>query len=768
LGGIVILRVINLPFRQKWYVNDETGEILNSRGVLVGNYFTDQSLWTYAPPGWEEAERERQRIERERRIAEEHARLNEISRIEFEEQARLNRILAEEQQRAEVERIRAAEAAREAELQESLRVQAEEVERIRREQLAIARRLEAERQEAERQEAARLEAERLERSSREWITARDLAGQTGTQWVGQGEGDVPVEVSLATALQRDFDDLWPRYLPALGFSGPVLEHPIIGEATGEGTGTPIYGEQMTAAARAFIARIQAAGYDMVAYAPHWQARHRTFGIRTPTGDVVGQTTIDTGNDFAEFFRGFLLPVFGIAGGFAFLGQQAAAITGLQPQTAASIIRTTVNVAAGGDIERSLIGTIAPAVIAEYGPTTILSPPELGPIEPELLEVESVAVELAQELPPELPLPDILPVEVAELLMVPDLLPVEPVQLLPEPEPIFEPVFEPLPELPPELLPPPEPIFEPVFEPLLELPPELLPLPEPIFEPVFEPLPELIFEPEPLPDLPPEPLPPTIEPPGVPTMDDFFTADDYDFRDFGSLDFGIDDGYFFDGTFPGMDFDTVEPIPTVDAGDWFIGPMPLPDFPAIDADDTWTMPVTGGEVSDLVTVGDINVITTDLSANYIGTGGTVETSTPAGATVVEILKDATGAMVAALGLVNAYRNLTSKPAPNPVAQARQGANTVRANPNGTITTTTATGQTRTARPPVGQPQMTTDGTMIINNGDGTYTRIGRDGASVINRYPVDVTERFGAVAASPYTLPLLIGGAALALFAARKR
>ena len=117
----------------------------------------------------------------------------------------------------------------------------------------------------------------------------------------------------------------------------------------------------------------------------------------------------------------------------------------------------------------------------------------------------------------------------------------------------------------------------------------------------------------------------------------------------------------------------------------------------------------------------------------------------------------------------HRASSSKPAPNPVVQARQGQNTVRANPNGTITTTTPTGQTRTARPPVGQPQMTTDGTMIVNNGDGTYTRIGRDGQSVINRYPLDITERFGAAASSPYTLPLLLaGGAALVLFATRKR
>lgn len=237
------------------------------------------------------------------------------------------------------------------------------------------------------------------------------------------------------------------------------------------------------------------------------------------------------------------------------------------------------------------------------------------------------------------------------------------------------------------------------------------------------------------------------------------------------DFFTDDDYAFPGGF-GFDFDTLDPIPTIDAGDWFVGPMPMPDFPAIDADDTWSMPVTGGEVEDLVTVGDIGTVTVDQVANYTGTGGAggiVETSTPAGATVVEVLKDATAAMVAALGLVQAYRSLTSKPAPNPVAQARQGANTVRANPNGTITTTAPNGQTRTARPPVGQPQMTTDGTMIVNNGDGTYTRIGRDGASVVNSYPLDITERFGAAASSSYTLPLLLaGGAALVLFATRKR
>jgi hypothetical protein len=360
----------------------------------------------------------------------------------------------------------------------------------------------------------------------------------------------------------------------------------------------------------------------------------------------------------------------------------------------------------------------------------------------------------------------------------------------EPRPVFEPVSEPVVELLPE---PPAPIFEPiasvdagyfeplpVFAPVLEPVVELLPEPPaPVFEPIasvdagyFEPLPVFAPVPEPVaellppPELPLELLPQTIEPPGVLNMEDFFTAEDYTFPvwEVGS----VDEGFFFD-------FDSVEPIPSFDAGDWFVGPMPLADFPAIDEDVTWTAPVEAGAVEDLITVGDIGVVTFDEVANYVGTGGAVEVrdfarpATETGATVVEMIKDATSAMVAALGLVQAYRALTSKPAPNPVAQARQGQNTIRANPDGTITTTTPTGQTRTARPPVGQPQMTTDGTMIVNNGDDTYTRIGRDGASVVNRYPLDITERFGAAVSSPYTLPLLLaGGAALVLFSTRRR
>lgn len=313
------------------------------------------------------------------------------------------------------------------------------------------------------------------------------------------------------------------------------------------------------------------------------------------------------------------------------------------------------------------------------------------------------------------------------------------------------------ELPPELLPPePLPILEPVALPPVALPPELPP----------ELLSELAASMLTPPQLPAVPMLPTIDP-GVPTMDDIFPAFD-NYNDGLEFDFGAGVNW------GGFDFDSLDPIPTVNAGDWFVGPMPMPDFPAVEEaifEGSIDGITTQDDIRDLITVSDIGTVTVDQVANYVGTGGAggIVEAGGTGGTVVEIIKEATGAMVAALGLVQAYRALTSKPAPNPVVQARQGANTVRANPNGTITTTAPDGTTRTARPPVGQPQMATDGSMIVNNGDGTYTRIAADGGSVINRYPPQITERFGAAASSPYTLPLLLaGGAALVLFATRRR
>jgi hypothetical protein len=533
---------------------------------------------------------------------------------------------------------------------------------------------------------------------------------------------------------------WVSIAPQLGFKGQSLGLAYDSEG-GAMPGGP------TIELMQFVDAKRLEGFDFVAHRGNFHNYNNLFGFKLPNGEVVGQTRTGDDDDIVALFRQVIIPIFSFAGGFAFLGGQIAGFTGIPANYASGFLRAAVATAGGQDVDRALLSALGPVVIQDILPPTVWQAPDLGTIEPELVSVGDEAwgdASIVAEVAPALDM------EVAELIAAPVLLPEV------EPPPVFDPLPEPVaelivaPELPPELLPPPESIFEPVYV----APPE--PLPEPVFEPVAE-----LLAP---PNLPPELLPPTIEPPGVPIMDDFFAAEDYALPTWEAG--SVDDGFFFD-------FDTLDPIPTVDAGDWFVGPMPLPDFPAIEDDFSWTAPVEAGAVEDLITVGDIQIVTGDVAANYIGTGGAggiVETGgTGPGTTVIEVIKDATAAMVAALGLVQAYRALTSKPAPNPVAQARQGQNTVRANPNGTITTTAPNGQTRTARPPVGQPQMTTDGTMIVNNGDGTYTRIGRDGQSVINRYPLDITDHFGAAASSPYTLPLLIaGGAALVLFATRKR
>lgn len=126
----------------------------------------------------------------------------------------------------------------------------------------------------------------------------------------------------------------------------------------------------------------------------------------------------------------------------------------------------------------------------------------------------------------------------------------------------------------------------------------------------------------------------------------------------------------------------------------------------------------------------------------------------------IVRNVTVAAGTALTLVRAWREIDGPP-PNTTAQARVGSNVVRANPDGTITTTNAAGQVIRTLPPTGQPQMTTDGSMIVNNGDGSYTRITPDGRTTVQRYGTTPAASSGIAGIST---PLLIGAGALLIFA----
>lgn len=167
--------------------------------------------------------------------------------------------------------------------------------------------------------------------------------------------------------------------------------------------------------------------------------------------------------------------------------------------------------------------------------------------------------------------------------------------------------------------------------------------------------------------------------------------------------------------------------------------------------------------------------TDIEAGYIPSAGDVASNVgyieagsfqPVANTQVTfdtIIRNVTVAAGTALTLVRAWREIDG-PEPNTTAQARVGGSIVRANPDGTITSTNAAGQTIRTLPPTGQPQMTTDGSMIVNNGDGTYTRILPSGQTS--------TQRYGSAPAaasmfSGLSTPLLIGAGALLVFAAAR-
>jgi len=373
----------------------------------------------------------------------------------------------------------------------------------------------------------------------QWVTPRDLAGQVEYQWFsGSAEGsDYQAAFSLSDGLQREIDYAWTLYLPALGFAGPVQEEYDAGMDSEGGT---ITGYRTSRAALDFIASMKARGVEVVAYSPNWRARHRTFAVRLPDGSIVGQYTIDTGNDVAAFLRQFLLPAFSIAGGFGFIGGQIAAATGLPAVAAEGIARVAVTVASGGDAERAVLSIVVPQAVQTLVPTPDLLDVAPTTIDPDILELEAATVaELTSVPDPLLPIPDLSPVfeEAPLLTALPEVLP----------------TFEPMPDI------------GSVWEETADAP---------VF---FDEAPPAYVPPAPVLELPLEPAPFVSEPPiiEVPTMlDDPFTLPE-------GYDIGFDP-YAFD--IPG--FDAID-IVTVDQ----VAPLTPDALASVEVADFASVPVT---------------------------------------------------------------------------------------------------------------------------------------------------------------------------------
>lgn len=125
--------------------------------------------------------------------------------------------------------------------------------------------------------------------------------------------------------------------------------------------------------------------------------------------------------------------------------------------------------------------------------------------------------------------------------------------------------------------------------------------------------------------------------------------------------------------------------------------------------------------------------------------------------MQMVQQVTGAAMAALGVVKAYRQLNS-PQINTTARIVRPDGSVSAiTSNGMIQTRDASGRVVSQKPPVGIPQSTVDGNIIINNGNGTYTAISPTGQTATYSYGTGL-----ASSASAISPALLLGGAAVLL------
>lgn len=122
---------------------------------------------------------------------------------------------------------------------------------------------------------------------------------------------------------------------------------------------------------------------------------------------------------------------------------------------------------------------------------------------------------------------------------------------------------------------------------------------------------------------------------------------------------------------------------------------------------------------------------------------------------------TGLATTALQLVGAYVK-AGAPA------IRAGSATTTVNANGTITTRNpTTGQVQVTRPAAGTPYVTSSGSVVTNNGDGTYTTISANGSVKTMPYSTTPGALTGSSLMSGNT-PLYLGLAAVAAIALTRR
>jgi hypothetical protein len=194
---------------------------------------------------------------------------------------------------------------------------------------------------------------------------------------------------------------------------------------------------------------------------------------------------------------------------------------------------------------------------------------------------------------------------------------------------------------------------------------------------------------------------------------------FDFADFGGADVGTLPDYQY--TLPDFTAD----IPTVDYGDFGTVSTGLPDLETL-PDYQYSIPDWSAPIPDLPP------ISTSEASSVFGS--------------------LTNLAKAALPLVSTWlKNGAQNPRLGTQPITLPSGQTAQPRPDGTLL---ANG--RVTPMPVGQPFVFADGSVVMNNGDGTYTTIRPDGSRVTTPYP-----RAGLSSLTQGNTPLILGVAAVA-------
>lgn len=130
---------------------------------------------------------------------------------------------------------------------------------------------------------------------------------------------------------------------------------------------------------------------------------------------------------------------------------------------------------------------------------------------------------------------------------------------------------------------------------------------------------------------------------------------------------------------------------------------------------------------------------------------------------DVVDGITDVVAAAVRINDAYQRARNPPV-QPGAQRTAGGATQTARSDGTLTSTDpVTGRAVVTRPVAGVPYQTADGGVVLNNGNGTYTRIAPDGTTRVMPYPSS-TPQVGTAVAAPTWIPGVPNVATLGLAA----